>query len=117
MRYYGVACPSEFPAEVGQMRYLVFPHDSQSPTKYGIKINVDAVQDGNYGMSIVVRERTKRARIYREGCFDEYEIESIIDLGSDRYYILGKLLAHQKPDYLEPAVNNQALEVEYGNNC
>lgn len=91
------------------MRILVFPYDSATlmgSLKYGIKINVDAVQEGNYGMSIVVRERARKARIYRDGCFDEYEIKSIVEFGADKYYILGRLLSHQKPDYKEPLENN-----------
>ena len=94
------------------MRFLVFPYDPTTlmgSLKYSLKINIDAVNENNYGMSVVVSEQRRKARIYRNGCFDEYEITNITELGGNKYYILGKLLSHQKPDYLEPIENKEVL--------
>ena len=85
------------------MRFLVFPHGDATlmgALKYALKINIDLAEN------VVIRETQRKVRIYRDGCFDEYEIKNVVELGADKFYILGKLLSHQKPDYSEPVKNN-----------
>ncbi len=85
------------------MRYLVF---STKPTpifkaiREGVKVNIDLAQ------TIVIRENLRRARIYGDGWYEEYEIANVIDIDNDRYYIAGQLLEECKPDYREPVRNN-----------
>ncbi len=89
------------------MRFLVFPYDSSTlmgSLKYSLRINIDLVQN------VVVREAQRKARLYTDGGFEEYEIARIVEIGKDTYYIVGKLLEQAKPDYKEP-LKNQLEEV------
>ncbi len=72
--------------------------------KYSLRINVDLA--GN----IVIRERARRARLYTDGGYEEYEIRHIVDLCGSRYYIVGKLIEQRKSDYAEP-IRNEFKEV------
>ncbi len=89
-------------------RYLAFPvgkvENIIDLLKYAINVDEDTDR-------VVIRENNKRARIYFDGCYEEYEIQDIIDLPDARYYVTGQLVeyvnsfslvAYVKVDYRNP---------------
>ena len=85
------------------MRWLVFPADRYASIrlkiKYGLRINLDLADN------VLFRRRV--ARIYTEGAYEEYEIDNVIELDGDTYFIAGRLIGIAKPDYLEPVKNKE----------
>lgn len=86
------------------MRFLVFPQAGTATLmdslKFALRINIDLVEN------VVIRETQRKARLYTDGAWEEYEIAHIVEFGKDRYYIVGKLLEERKVDYPQPLKNN-----------
>lgn len=86
------------------MRFLVFPQAGTATLmdsiKFALRINIDLAEN------VVIREAQRKARIYTDGAWEEYEIAHIVELGKDKYYIAGRLLEECKVDYPQPLENN-----------
>ena len=86
------------------MKFLVFPQADTATLmdsiKFAFRINIDLAEN------VVIRETQRKARLYTDGAWEEYEIARIVEFGKDKYYIVGKLLEECKADYPQALENN-----------